>query len=178
LKFTIDTEDIEKTRIILEKVKKVMPNCAEMMLKRSAEDIIGISQKYFLNASSGDNLHLHSRSGRLSSSLWHKPDGKFDRWIGSNLVYARIQHEGGMIHPGAKGFLAWRPLIGVTRKVSAKTGKSYAKKEYGDWIFTKRPVYIPGRPYITPAIDYFFSSGRDMRIGLDTLEEWLKKAES
>ncbi len=80
---------------------------------------------------------LGVQTGRLRSSITTSRSIKrseFSFFIGTNVSYARIQEYGGTIRPGAKGFLAWR---------SPRTGK---------YIFTKKPVVIPARPFLGPAI--------------------------
>jgi len=52
--------------------------------------------------------------------------------VGTNLLYARIQEEGGKIVPKNRPFLAWRDI-------------------YGKWYFA-RMVKIPARPYMKPAL--------------------------
>lgn len=77
---------------------------------------------------------LTSRSGNLLGSIAVTTRQKFEVILGTNKVYARIHEFGGVISPGAKGFLAW-------------------KGPDGKYIFTQKPVKIPARPYMRPAIE-------------------------
>lgn len=70
------------------------------------------------------------RSGQLRRSITSgvKED---TGWIGSDLVYARIQEEGGRISARMKPYLAFQVN--------------------GHWV-KKKSVNIPARPYLAPAI--------------------------
>jgi phage gpG-like protein len=78
-------------------------------------------------------------TGRLRSSITfskaQKEGNAYVSRIGTNVVYARIHEYGGIIRPGQKGFLAWK---------SRDTGK---------WVFTTKPVKIPARPFLHPALE-------------------------
>ena len=74
------------------------------------------------------------RSSIAVSSPETESDGVSVR-IGTNVEYARIHEFSGIIFPGTKGFLAWK------------------NRDTGKWIFTKKPVTIPARPFLRPAIE-------------------------
>lgn len=63
-----------------------------------------------------------------------KQGNTYIKKVGTNVIYARIHEFGGVIRPGLKGFLAWKD------------------RETGKWVYTKKSVRIPARPYLRPTI--------------------------
>lgn len=176
VRITEDGDSGKSVRKMFQNLNDQAPSIINLIMDTVSNEIIKIAQREYLNANAGDSTRLHSRSGKLSSSVRFWRVGKYDRDIGSNLVYARIQHEGGTINPGARGFLAWRLLEGY--KVSGVRGKNYRSKAlYGDWIFTRRPVYIPARPYISTSIKQFTDEDGFDRTADRVLQAELKKIE-
>ena len=73
------------------------------------------------------------RTSTLARSIAVLEQSPTEVAIGTNLIYARIQEEGGTITPVNAQFLRFE--IG------------------GDVIFTRGPVHIPAQPYMRPAFD-------------------------
>jgi phage gpG-like protein len=138
----------------LKRIREDMPMINRLILQRWAEEVIKTSQEDYLNASEGDTVHLHSRSGKLSSSLrwWLVGDKAF---VGTNLVYAAIHEFGGTIVPRSAKYLHFR-----TRD--------------GQWHMVKE-VHMPPRPYLAPSIKELFQTNRAKRIAELTLEQELAK---
>lgn len=74
--------------------------------------------------------------------------------VGTNLIYARIQEEGGEIEP---------------------VNREYLRFEIdGEVIFTKGPVVIPARPYLRPAFES--QRGEAIREVANAVRDMLKAA--
>lgn len=105
-------------------------------------------------------------SGRLMNSLTPFADDT-GGGVSSNLVYARIHAEGGVIRAKRGEFLAFRVPLGLT--TTSKTGKQLktAKKNYG--FARVKQVTIPQRDYryISPqgASDIVTAAGRRLIVG-------------
>lgn len=105
---------------------------------------------------------LGVRTGRLRSSITasevEKSGNNYLERIGTNVIYARIHEYGGIISPGAKGFLAWKD------------------RDTNRWIFTKRPVHIPARPFLRPAIENEDNQRSVLSNLLENIQEAMEKA--
>lgn len=66
-------------------------------------------------------------SGELRNSIQAVSDND-SAVVGTNILYAPLHHFGGVIAPKNKPFLAF--------------------KINGEWVFTKKPVKIPARPFM------------------------------
>jgi len=139
---------------LLRSISTHMPTVAKRMLSLICSDIIAISQTYYVN---GPRIkgggHIQRQSGKLANSLSYKLLGSMDAEIGTDLVYAAIHEFGGDIYPVNKKTLHWQD-------------------ENGNDIFAKH-VKMPARPYLKPAIDREFSTGRAMRIAEQAMSEYL-----
>lgn len=127
-----DASGVEK---MLSRLQRDMPEINRRILGVLSEETISRSQKQYLRG----GHPLHRRTGKLSQSLAYKVGTDYAD-VGTNIVYGAIHEFGGTIKPGAKGFLAWQ--------------------SGGKWVFTRKPVRIPKRPYLRPALDDTFKSGR------------------
>lgn len=136
--WSILTED----KSVLDKVKKLKYRVAavnRMALALVCEDVISTSSSKYLAGQV-----LHRRSGRLANSLEYRLIGDWEAEVGSRLIYAAIHEYGGEIRPVRARFLRFQ----IGDKI----------------IFTKGPVLIPARPYLKPALDETFNTGRATRI--------------
>ncbi len=135
LEIDINKDDIEKL------IKKTSAITAEDTLRRAiTAGGLFLSTWIIKNRLTGPRPgNLGVVTGRLRSSIglfnFLSDKGGISVRIGTNVIYARIHEYGGTIRPGAKGFLAWQ---------NRNTGK---------WVFTQKPVKIPARPFLRPAIE-------------------------
>jgi len=145
--------DDSQVQTLLTKLGNDMPEINRRTLGMLSEEVISVSQKSYLRG----GHPLNRRTGKLAQSLTYKVDsgGRFAD-VGTNLVYAAIHEFGGTIRPGPKGFLAWRAPS-------------------GEWVFTRKPVRIPQRPYLKPALDDVFQTGRSTVIIERVLREEIAK---
>lgn len=91
------------------------------------------------NVSGPRPSHLGVVTNRLRGSLSAVPAGLHRVSVGTNVKYARIHEEGGMI-------FARKPLPGT------KTGRPWLRFKIGtQWVTTDR-VRIPRRSYLAPAL--------------------------
>jgi hypothetical protein len=133
---------------LLKKMEFKIPNINKQILSLICEDIVSISQAFYMN---GPRLkgggHIERQSGKLANSLSYKVLGYMDAEIGTDVIYAAIHEFGGTILPKNAKSLHW---------VNAS----------GEDVFRKK-VVIPPRSYLKPAIDKEFLGGptcRAMRI--------------
>lgn len=170
-----DLGDSSKKAIeTLQRIKREFPDITEMIIRRWCEGVIKIAQKEYLNAPTSDMSRLHRVTGKLAASMQYWMVGKDTGDVGSNLIYARIQHEGGIISPGARGFLAWPIMTGVYITRTGALRKKPTKAVAG-YAFTTRPVTIPARPYIKPSIHDYFARGIGEKEAERVLEQEIKK---
>ncbi len=94
MKVHVDTDDRE-VRAMFDRLTRRTPDLQKQILSRFAETVIRISQDDYLNAAPGDRLHLHSRTGHLSTSIRRWFEGKDTVFVGTNVVYAAIHEFGG-----------------------------------------------------------------------------------
>jgi len=103
-------------------------------------------------------LYLGRVTSVLASSISivpaHREGETIVAKIGTNVKYARIHEYGGWIAPKNKPFLAWK------------------SRETGKWIYTTKPVYIPPRPFMKPAI----KDTRNRGIVIDELKKAIHNA--
>jgi phage gpG-like protein len=135
IEYRIDYED-QKVADMFKKLEDDMPEINHRILGVLSGEVIEQSVMRYVQP------QFHHPTGKLAQSLDYKVYGGSYAEIGTNLVYAPVQEFGATIRPGAKGFLAWQDRM---------TGK---------WIYTRKPVTIPARPYLRPALDDIFASGR------------------
>jgi len=108
----------------------------DKVLLRAGLVVAGQAQR---NVSGPRPAHLGVVTNRLRSSIQAVNQGFGRVKVGTNVVYARIHEEGGMI-------FAKKPLPG------SKTGRKWLRFKIGDrWVTTDR-VRIPRRPYLHPAL--------------------------
>ncbi len=82
--------------------------------------------------------------------------------------YGIVHQLGAWIFPKPGKFLAWKQTS--TQQMTSKgTGKNYLKY-FHNWIYTKRPVFIPKRLHI---YEYFNSDGS--KIWISRINEAIKK---
>jgi len=151
-KIDIDTKEVVKA---FRDWRAHLPRCVEMILKRTGERIAGdIKAKYLTGQS------LNVGTGRLRNSIGSKMIGREAVDVGSlteiaRVVYAAIHEFGGEINPKNAKMLSW---IG-------KDGKR---------VFAKK-VVMPASPYVRPAIDKYFSSGRAKRMSELTIQQYINR---
>lgn len=152
ISYRVDYDD-SKVSAMFKKLADDMPEINRRILGVLSEEVVSRSQKDYLSG----GHPLNRRTGKLAQSITYKVAKDYAE-VGSNIVYAPVHEFGATIRPGAKGFLAW-------------------KGQGGEWIFTKKPVVIPARPYLRPALDDVFQSGRSVVIIEGQLREELRKRE-
>ena|SRR3990167_7594730 len=134
LQIEVNKDDIKK---LIDKVGGISAiDTMQRALSNSANFLISWIVK---NRLSGPRPDVLGRiSGRLASSItafnFLSEKNSFSIRIGTNVEYARIHEQGGVIRPTNKPFLAWQD------------------RNSGKWIFTKKSVTIPARPFMKPAI--------------------------
>lgn len=107
----------------------------DKVLLRAGLVVAGQAQR---NVSGPRPSHLGVVTNRLRSSITAVNQGFGRVKVGTNVIYAAIHEEGGMI-------FAKRPLPG------SKTGRKWLRFKIGErWVTTDR-VRIPRRPYFHPA---------------------------
>lgn len=125
---------------VVKKLKKLgadMPKINRKILGLLSEETITNAQQVYMHGPFGGSF-IQWRSGKLAQSLTYKVHDDYAD-VGSNLVYAAIHEYGGTILP--------------------KKGKYLVFNIDGQTIFAKK-VVIPKRPYLAPALDNLFKSGR------------------
>jgi phage gpG-like protein len=127
-------------------------------LKQSALSITGWIKERRLTGRPGLNVQTGRLRSSIAASEVQKSGNTYLERIGTNVIYARIHEYGGIIYPGAKGFLAWKDR--ATNK----------------WIFTKRPVVIPARPFMRPALEDAGNQRMILQNLLDNIQEALEKS--
>ena len=139
IQYHIDYDD-SQVQAMLTRLERDMPEINRRILGVLSEEVISIAQKEYLRG----GHPLNRRTGKLAQSMTYKVDSSGRHAdVGTNLVYAAIHEFGGTIKPGIKGFLAWQ-------------------SPSGEWVFTKKPVHIPPRPYLKPSLDDLFQTGRSV----------------
>lgn len=110
-----------------------MPGFTRLLLQRFSTKLVAMSQER-----AGDVLNVIT--GRLRNSITGKLKGNdtLEVGAGTNVVYARIHEEGGVIKAKNAPYLHFQ--VG------------------GRWVKTKQ-VTIPARPYVRPSIETFFRDG-------------------
>lgn len=151
--YRVDYDD-SKVSAMFKKLADDMPEINRRILGVLSEEVVSRSQKDYLTG----GHPLHRRTGKLAQSVGYRVHEDYAE-VGSNLVYAPVHEFGATIRPGAKGFLAWQGAG-------------------GEWIFTKKPVVIPPRPYLRPALDDVFATGRAVVIIEGQLRKELEKREA
>lgn len=148
--------DDSKARNMLRILGERAPDMCAKVLETSAEWAIALAQDKYLNATPGDTTHLHSRSGRLSSSVrwWH--DGKLAVLVGTGVKYAAIHEYGGTIRAKSKPYLWFKGSMG--------------------WARVKQ-VTIPKRPYLGPSVTALWQTGTAERLAERALDEHAREAE-
>jgi phage gpG-like protein len=143
IKVTLDKEEVISK--IAEAERKV-PGANRYILKLICLDIINISVKEFLSGPKGPT-HLARKTGNLAQSLDYNVIGDWNAEVFTNLPYAAIHEFGGTIPA-----------------VSGKYMHFFTNS--GDEVFTMKhkAFNIKARPYLKPAIDEEFNSGRAMQI--------------
>lgn len=150
------TTDFEELRADLEKMRVSVPDLLNDTIHEFGHAVFHQSQ---VNLTESRESH-----GTLIHSGFHDFSQQNTSVVGYTAKHAAAQEYGSKPHlivPGAKGFLAWRPLVGRFRSF----GKSNTRKVYGEWVFTKKPVHHPGNPpkaYMRNAIAYGFLHLRDI----------------
>ena len=109
-------------------------------LMRAGLVVAGQAQRNVTGGGSSTTM-LNVRTGRLRSSIGAVMVGRHAVKVGTNVVYARIHEEGGMIH-------ATKTIPGT------KTGRKWLRFRTADgqWHTVDR-VRIPARPYLGPALE-------------------------
>lgn len=147
---SITEEGRKEVIAMLDSIKNSMPSLHRQILSLLCEDIISISQKDYLSGQV-----LKRKTGKLANSLTYRLIGNSDAEVGTNLIYAAIHEYGGEIRPKNKKFLHW---VSPT----------------GEQVFTKGPVLMPERPFLRPALEKEFSSGRAKQIAELALEKYIQ----
>lgn len=136
--WSIKMEDKEVLRRF-KKLKYRIADVNRMALALICEEVISRSSSHYLAGQV-----LKRRTGRLANSLEYRLIDDWEAEVGSRLIYAAIHEYGGEIRPVMAKFLRFQ----IGDKV----------------IFTKGPIMIPARPYLKPALDDTFTSGRTKQI--------------
>ena len=147
--------DDKEVRKALQRLARKNPRMVRAVLDRWAETVIGIAEDKYLNAAPGDRRHLHSRTGRLSSSLRKWFAGNEKVYVGTNVKYAAIHEYGGVIRPRRAQYLRW-------------------KDRDGQWHMARK-VRIPARPYLKTSIRDLFKSHRARNLAINTLRRDLRR---
>lgn len=152
--------DDSKARNMLRLLGERNPDACERVLAQAAEYVIATAQDKFLNASAADTAHLHSRTGRLSSSVRWWSDSKLSVLVGTGVQYAAV-HEYGF-----RG----RVLVSQhTRRQGGRPG--VLVRAHG------RNMRIPARPYLAPSIGLLWSTGTMERLVERAMEDNARGAE-
>lgn len=149
--YKLDYDD-KQVRELFQKLEADMPEINRRILGVLSEEVVTRSQRDYLRG----GHPLNRVTGNLAQSLTHKVYGSYAE-VGSNLVYAPVHEFGATINPGAKGFLAWKD------------------RQTGKWIYTRKPVRIPPRPYLRPALDDVFQTGRAVTIIEGVLRDEIRR---
>ena len=136
----------------LRRIGRDMPEINRKILGLLSEETITNSQQMYMRGPRGGTF-IQARTGKLSQSLTYRV-GKDYADVGTNLVYARIHEYGGTIYP--------------------KHGKYLVFTINGQKIFATK-VKIPKRPYLKPALDNLFQSGRAQLIADRELQRQLDR---
>ena len=121
------------------------------------------------------------KSGKLHDSIHHVVSGE-QVIVGTNLKYARILHEGGIIKPLSAEYLA----IPLTSEAATKKPREYQSTfiqknvifrsldngEIEALYVLKKQVTIPARPYMTITDDTW---ERMRRLTMDYIEKHVKR---
>jgi len=149
VKYSVDLE----TGPLVKKLKRLgrdMPEINRGILGDLADAVVTRADSKYL---SGGRPNLRRPTGHLAQSLTYRV-GKDFAEVGTNLVYAAIHEFGGTIKP--------------------KNGQYLKFEINGKTIFAKQ-VTIPARPYLKPALNDIFASGKAQLIADRELQRQIDK---
>lgn len=143
----LSLENEEQLKKAFDRFSKDIPQINRRILGFISEEVISTSQKDYLRGQA-----LNRQSGTLANSLTYRLLNDWTAQVGTNVAYAAIHEYGGIIRPKSEDYLHFQVN--------------------GNWVKTKE-VHMPERPYLRPALDDVFASGKAKRIGERVLKEEL-----
>ena len=149
LEYEVKVDDKE-VRLALDKLMRKTPQLSRTLLGRLSEAVISRVVRTKLSGQV-----LKRVTGTLAKSLNWRLTSDFTAKIGTNVAYAAIHENGGIIRPRNAKALAFTLPDGT-------------------FIRTQK-VVMPARPYLWPGLQEVFNTGEAQKIMDNTTKEYLNR---